>query len=61
MGEPPLLWAIRSNNDDIVKILLDAGANPNVKTSEGVTPLKIARENGDKGILKYLEEYGAKE
>ncbi|WP_257206019.1 ankyrin repeat domain-containing protein [Bacillus cereus] len=36
-GEPPLIWAARSNRDNEVKILLEAGANPNVKSAGGIT------------------------
>ncbi|AVK85913.1 hypothetical protein C3943_21655 [Lysinibacillus sp. B2A1] len=52
---------MRANNDEIVKILLDAGANPNYKSNEGMTPLIIAQENGANVILKYLEEFRAKQ
>lgn len=60
-GEPPLIWAARSNQDNIVKILLEAGANPNIKSANGITPLMIAKEEGANVIIKYLLEYGAEE
>ena len=45
----------------MVRLLLAQGANPNVKARDGYTPLKLAKEKGDKQILQMLQQAGAKE
>ena len=44
---------------EIVKILLERGANPNAKDNEGRTPLHGAALEGDVEIVKILLERGA--
>ncbi|WP_410973819.1 ankyrin repeat domain-containing protein [Bacillus paranthracis] len=55
------MWAVRSSQDNVVKVLLEAGANPNVKLAGGITPLMIAKEEGANVTIKYLLEHGAEE
>jgi ankyrin repeat protein len=58
---PSLLhWAVMSGNPEAVKILLDAGANPNIVDKEsGNTPIfRISRNNG-LAIAKLLIDKGA--
>jgi ankyrin repeat protein len=43
-GETPLHWAARMGSIDIVKVLLEAGANPNVHGTTG-TPLEVTPAN----------------
>jgi len=43
----------------IVKQLVDAGADVNLADNDGVTPLQHARSRGFTAILKLLEEAGA--
>ena len=52
--------AIYSNNVELVKILLDHGANVNLESSKGWTPLETAILSGDKEIIGLLVEHGAK-
>ena len=41
-------------------MLLEAGANPNIKKYNGSTPLSIACENGLVSAIDTLLEHGAK-
>jgi ankyrin repeat protein len=43
-----------------VKLLLDKGADINVKNSKGETALVIAKDRGQKEIVGMLERTGAK-
>jgi ankyrin repeat protein len=57
----PLTKAIRKRNASLVRLLLEQGANPNVKISEDsdATPLDVACESGNEEIVKPLLEYGS--
>jgi ankyrin repeat protein len=44
---------------EIVRLLLDAGADPNAKSREGATPLHSAAFTGDLEIAEMLLAYGA--
>ena len=50
---------IKENNISEVKLLLDHGADVNVKDEDGETPLFCASNNGHKEIVKLLLEHGA--
>lgn len=55
-----LLHAVEKDNAEIVKLLLDAGADTNVSTTvRGWTSLHIAGSNGNEDITKLLLDYGA--
>ncbi len=58
-GLTALLYAARSGCYGCVEELLDAGADPNVPTPEGVTPMMIAIDNLHNGIAKLLLDRGA--
>ena len=61
-GQTPLLAAVegwRWRGGKIIKLLLDAGALPNVADREGVTPLDVARREGQGEIVALLEERAA--
>lgn len=45
---------------DIVKWLLEKGANPNAKTAKGATPLQCIGTANTKEIAQLLKQYGAK-
>ncbi|MEV6895634.1 ankyrin repeat domain-containing protein [Kribbella sp. NPDC051137] len=45
---------------DIVRILVDAGADPSLADKAGVTPLQHARSRGYAEIAKILEAAGAR-
>jgi ankyrin repeat protein len=56
-GTPALMAATLYSNADLVKLLLDRGANPNVTNTAGATPLMWAIPNLAK--VKVLLEHGA--
>jgi len=55
----PLDWAISSDNTELVKILLDAGASVKAKNDNGDTPLDAAADRGDLEIAQMLIAHGA--
>ncbi len=54
--EPILVFACFSYNADpqIVKMLLDRGADPAAKSQQGRTPLELARERGYEEVARLL-------
>jgi len=54
--EPILIFACFSYNADpqIVKMLLDRGADPSAKSQQGRTPLELARERGYEEVARLL-------
>jgi ankyrin repeat protein len=59
-GFTALLYAARSGCLDCVQGLLDSGADVNVPTPEGVTPLMLALDNDHNDVAALLLERGAK-
>ena len=60
--QPLLLWAIQGGQVEVVKLLLERGANPNGGDEWGVTPLRqVADVKGEPGekIVDLLVEAGA--
>ena len=60
----PLFVASRHGHTEIVKMLLDKGADVNVKVKEidkYYTPLSIAKMQGHTKIVQLLKAAGAKE
>ncbi|MDR1385312.1 MAG: ankyrin repeat domain-containing protein [Planctomycetaceae bacterium] len=57
----PLYFAAAHNsNVDVLKYLVEKGANVNIKTDSGETPLHVAAStNSNVDVLKYLIEKGA--
>ena len=60
-GMTPLLYASKWNNPELVKLLLENGANINARSKDGNTALSIAQTNGNGPIYYYLLEHGAAE
>jgi ankyrin repeat protein len=58
-GWPALLCAVKRGNGDIVKMLLEKGANANTMSSTNVSPLILASSDGSVGIVKLLISHGA--
>ena len=66
----PLHFAAAAGYPQAVKVLLDAGANPNAKTSRKVTPLRLAKEGVHQTegsikpylkVIEILKKHGARE
>jgi hypothetical protein len=54
-GSPLLMWAVAANNPPIVNLLLQAGANPDLKNAAGVSPRMFAVEWGDSKARALLD------
>ncbi|KAF5519285.1 Ankyrin repeat and SAM domain-containing protein 3 [Colletotrichum aenigma] len=54
----PLLQAASKGRDNIVRLLLQHGADPNVADASGTTPLCQASENGHEQVVRVLLEFG---
>mmetsp|Transcript_105152 Transcript_105152/g.206253 ORF Transcript_105152/g.206253 Transcript_105152/m.206253 type:complete len:84 (+) Transcript_105152:2647-2898(+) len=53
------MFASQKNHEDLVQVLLDAGADVNVKGEEGWTALITATSFGHSAIVQLLLEAGA--
>lgn len=53
-GNTPLHWAAYNNNLEMVKYLVEQGAEVNAKNNCGVTPLHFAALNNNLEMVKYL-------
>jgi len=58
-GLTALLYAARDGCYACVEELIGAGADPNIPTPEGVTPLMIALDNDHNDVAKLLLDHGA--
>src|SRR5215467_2798126 len=59
-GTTALHWAAYNDDVELAKLLLTAGANPNVKTRlGGITPLHMAAKNGSTAMIDILLKAGA--
>ncbi len=58
-GLTALLYAARDGCYDCVEALIAAGADVNLPTPEGVTPLMIALDNDNNDVAKLLLDHGA--
>ena len=57
-GQTPLICAVRANDVDMVRLLIDSGANVNA-TRFGTTLLELGREAGDSTVVRLLQAAGA--
>ena len=58
-GGTPLFVACQCNHLDVVKELLDRGADIHAQMVDGATPLFITAQNGHHELLKFLLKKGA--
>jgi ankyrin repeat protein len=59
LGVTPLQSAVAGGHLEITRLLLEAGASPNVREQSGNTPLHAAAQNGDVEIVRSLIFGGA--
>jgi ankyrin repeat protein len=59
MKVTPLHSAAAAHSGEIVRLLVENGAPPNIRQEGGWTPLHEAAQIGDKEMVKALLEYGA--
>lgn len=57
MGNRALYWAVKNNKPEMVTLLLEYGADPNVRNQSGKTTLDLAQDLGHSSCLKRLQEY----
>ena len=48
------MWAVAESHPDVVRALLDGGADPHTSTADGFTPLLFAADNGDIAMAETL-------
>lgn len=58
-GSSVLHICIRSNSIDVLKLLLEAGCDPDVTADNGTTPAQLCYGDGDQNMLRVLLEHGA--
>ncbi len=60
-GLTPLILAVTFDSREVVQVLLDAGAEVNVKDIRGMTPvmLAVASDHNDPAVVKLLVSHGA--
>ena len=56
-GCTPLYGASQEGHVDVVKLILDHGADINKAPNDGVNPLDIASQRGHEEIVRMLKEY----
>jgi ankyrin repeat protein len=56
----PLFAAVEEDHDEVVRLLLMRGADPNITTNDGRTPLFYASCNESEAIVMLLLANGAK-
>ena len=61
MRVQPIHAATARRSLEIVRLLLENGADPNACQQMGYTPLDAARQNGDGAIAELLRSYGARD
>ena len=60
-GLTPLAFAVSSGNIDMIRFLVERGADVNAKMKDGTTPLKLAKKGDQAEIVALLEAAGAKQ
>jgi len=56
---PPIVLAAWEGGLEVMKILLRNGADPNARSSNGVTPLSTAKRHSKQDRVSLLMQYGA--
>ena len=55
----PLSWAAYAGHDKVVSLLLEAGADKDIKDNHGATPMHYAAASGCDKVVSLLLEAGA--
>src|SRR4051812_17242961 len=58
-GTTAIHWAVKWDDLEMAKMLVDAGANVAVRSREGATPLFLAATNGNAAMIELLINAGA--
>jgi uncharacterized protein len=58
-GTTALHWAVRRDDEDMVRLLLDLGADADLANRYGITPLQVAAVNGNAATVGALLDAGA--
>lgn len=59
-GCTALFYACREGHTDVAQLLLRYGADPHIRTPDGLTPLAVARlRNDNQALIRVLENAGA--
>lgn len=58
-GATALHWAASADDADIARLLVGAGAHPDVANDYGITPLSLAAARGSAGLIEVLLKAGA--
>jgi ankyrin repeat protein len=61
LGYVPLHWAIYFGYPDAANLLISQGANPNLLSDTGRTPLEIAKAMEYNGLVELLRKHGAEQ
>ena len=61
LGRTSLYLAAELGYAEIVSMLLEAGANPNIITKQDMTPLKTAQQRGHGNVVDVLRKHGVEQ
>ena len=59
MTATPLLTAVTFGKEEVVQLLLEHGAKPNLATPNGINPLHVSSRRGNDAMVQLLVDHGA--
>ena len=59
MGRTPLMTAIELKHVEIAKLLIESGADVNIRDNSGISPIMVAEDYLLEDVVKLLLKYGA--
>ena len=59
-GDTPLMTAARERQPEVMRVLIEGGANVHMKNYKGMTALKFAIDSGEMNGVRVLLDHGAK-